>query len=272
MKGKESRWLDLFFTVYILTIILPVLYVVTISFGSSSGMYTSSLIPKSFTLNNYIRLFTETDYPRWFLNSFLVSGSTVLISVLLISFSGYIFSRIDFYGQKKLLNFFMLLQIFPLTMSMVAVYKIMQALGLINSLSGLVILYIGMTTPFSIWLVKGYMDSIPRSIDESARIDGAGRLRIFFRFILPLSRPVLVVVAVNNFIASYSEYVLGNVLMTKQQNYTVAVGLRTFVEGRFGANWPVFTAGAVLSSIPALILFYIIQDWFISGLVSGAMD
>ncbi|HBK68683.1 MAG TPA: sugar ABC transporter permease [Firmicutes bacterium] len=272
MKGKESRWLDLFFTVYILTIILPVLYVVTISFGSSSGMYTSSLIPKSFTLNNYIRLFTETDYPRWFLNSFLVSGSTVLISVLLISFSGYIFSRIDFYGQKKLLNFFMLLQIFPLTMSMVAVYKIMQALGLINSLSGLVILYIGMTTPFSIWLVKGYMDSIPRSIDESARIDGAGRLRIFFRFILPLSRPVLVVVAVNNFIASYSEYVLGNVLMTKQQNYTVAVGLRTFVEGRFGANWPVFTAGAVLSSIPALILFYLIQDWFVSGLVTGAMD
>ena len=272
MKGKESRWLDLFFIIYILTIILPVLYVVTISFGSSSGMYTSSLIPKSFTLNNYIRLFTETDYPRWFLNSFLVSGSTVLISVLLISFSGYIFSRIDFYGQKKLLNFFMLLQIFPLTMSMVAVYKIMQALGLINSLSGLVILYIGMTTPFSIWLVKGYMDSIPRSIDESARIDGAGRLRIFFRFILPLSRPVLVVVAVNNFIASYSEYVLGNVLMTKQQNYTVAVGLRTFVEGRFGANWPVFTAGAVLSSIPALILFYLIQDWFVSGLVTGAMD
>lgn len=271
-SGFKVNFFDIFFIIFILSVLFPVLYVVSISFSNSSGMYTSSLFSVSFTVDNYINLFVETNYLDWLKNSIIVSGITMVVSVFLISYSAYIFSRIKFYGGRGILKGLMLLQIFPVTMSMVSVYKIMQMMGLVDSLTGLVILYTGMTIPFSIWLVKGYIDSIPISIEESAMIDGAGRIKVFFTIILPLIKPILAVVAINNFIVSYSEYVLGSVLMTNQESYTIAIGLRTFLEGNFGTNWPIFAAGAIISSIPALVLFFMIQDFFVSGLTTGAID
>lgn len=268
-RSKSTFIIEIFIILFIIFALFPVIYIVSISFGKTTGMYTSSVLPRSFTFDNYRALFTKTKYLTWLKNSLKISGISMVLSVIIAAMAAYAFSRLDFYGSSTLLKAFVVLQIFPATMSMVAIFRILQIFNLINKAAGLIVVYVSITVPFSILIIKGYFDSIPRDIEEAAFIDGANRAQIFIKITLPLAQPIIAVTAINNFIATFSEYALSSIIITGTDNYTVAVGLRTFLEGDFGTNWPIFAAAAILTSIPTLILFFYVQDFFVSSMTSG---
>jgi arabinogalactan oligomer / maltooligosaccharide transport system permease protein len=277
-KGKEERVskrsvkktiLNIFFVIFTVSVLVPLIYTVVISFSDIGSLYGEGIGGASFTLRNYDKLFKETEFGLWMLNTFIVSVITAFFSVAITLISAHTFSRADFKGRKWLMIVFLILQMFPGPLSMIAIFKILQILGLINTISGLIFVYVGITLPATIWIMKGYFDSTSVSIEESAVIDGASWLQLMFKIVFPIAKPMISVIIVYNFIICYNEFVLSSIILTGSRYYTVARGLRTFAEEGFGANWPVFAAGAVLSSVPILFFFYMIQDFFISGFTSA---
>ncbi len=266
-KHVKSFILNAFFILFTFTVMIPILYTLIISFSDTDSLYDGFSI--SFTLDNYIRLFRETDFVLWMVNTAIVSGITAFLSVSLTLVSAYTFSRVRFIGKKNLLMVFLLLQMFPSTLSMISIFKLLQALDLINTLTGLIFVYVGITLPSSIWILKGYFDSMPCCTEEAAVIDGASWPQLFVKIIMPIARPMLFVVIVYNFILCYSEFVFASFLLTGDKFYTIARGLRTFAEEGFGANWPVFAAGAVLGSLPIILFFYYVQDHFVNGFAAS---
>ena len=268
-KPVKKTILNILFTVFTISVLIPLIYTVIISFSDIGSLYDEGIGRISFTLRNYEKLFSETNFGIWMLNTFIVSVITAFFSVAVTLISAHTFSRADFRGRKWLLIVFLILQMFPGPLSMIAIFKILQIMGLINTLSGLIFVYVGITLPATIWIMKGYFDSTSVSIEESAVIDGASWWQLMTRIVFPIAKPMISVIIVYNFIICYNEFVLSSIILTGSKYYTVARGLRTFAEEGFGTNWPVFAAGAVLSSIPILFFFYLIQDFFISGFTSA---
>ena len=234
---------------------LPLVFVVSLSFSGGQELSTARILPETLTLDHYRELLNGTDFLLWMRNSVIVSGATALMAVLLTSLSAYALSRFPFPGRQGVTSGLLVVQLFPGILTLVAVYKILQVLQLLDTHAALVLVYLAGAVPFSAWLIKGYFDSIPATREEAAAVDGAGPVRIFFLITLPMSAPIIAVAFAFNFIAAYSDFLLAAVILTEPKRYTLALGLRSFLEGDFSTNWPQFCAGALLGACPVMVLF-----------------
>ncbi|MGB5756702.1 MAG: sugar ABC transporter permease [Acidimicrobiales bacterium] len=266
-------WLALAFALF------PIVWIVSASFNPSGSLNSQRLVPSQPSLENYRILFTDQDVPfvRWFWNTVLISGAAALFNTFLCALAAYAFSRLRFNGRRTGLLTVLLVQMFPQLLAVIAIFTIMQNLGRvfpavgIGTQLGLVLVYMGGALGINTWLMKGFFDTIPKSLDESAIIDGATHWQIFSRVIVPLSAPILAVVALLSFIFAINEFVLASVLLNDTTEFTLSVGLYRFIDGQFGQNWGAFAAGAVLASIPVIVLWQFLQRFVVSGLTSGAV-
>lgn len=272
-KSKiEVTFIYLFILFMFVVIAYPLFWTIMMSVNPGTNMTVTNLFPENPTLEHYKWLFTDpnSDYLIWYKNSLFVAILNALGSVIITSLVAYAFSRYKFVGRKYGLYMFLLLQMFPALMGMVAIYILLNTVGLTDNLWGLLLIYLGGQIPFNAWLVKGYFDTIPKELDESARIDGAGHLRVFVTIMLPLAKPILAVVALFNFMAPFMDFLLPKIVLSSPENYTLALGLFNFINGEFSTNFTRFAAGAILIAIPIALVFLLLQRYLISGLTSGA--
>lgn len=272
-KSKiEVTLIYLFFLIMFIIIGYPLFWAIMMSINPGTNMLVTDLFPSNPTLEHYIWLFTDprSDYLLWYKNSLIVAILNSLGSVIITSLIAYAFSRYKFIGRKYGLYLFLLLQMFPALMGMVAIYILLNTIGLTDSLWGLLLVYLGGQIPFNAWLVKGYFDTIPKELDEAAKIDGAGHLKVFWTIMLPLAKPILAVVALFNFMAPFMDFLLPRIVLTSPENYTLALGLYSFINDQFSTNFTRFAAGAILIAIPIALVFLLLQRYLISGLTSGA--
>ncbi|MFB5661500.1 sugar ABC transporter permease [Alteribacillus sp. HJP-4] len=253
-------------------ILYPLLWTLGMSFNEGASLYSSSIIPETPSLEHYIWLFTDPNshYVTWYKNTLIVALTTTISSTFIIALTAYAFSRYRFVGRKYGIYAFLLLQMFPVLMGMVALYILLNNIGLLDSLLGLTLIYIGGAIPMNAFLVKGYFDTIPRELDESARMDGAGHFRVFFTIMLPLAKPILAVVLLFNFMAPFMDFILPSIILRSEENFTLALGLYNFVNDQFSNNFTRFAAGSVLIAVPIATVYLVLQRWLISGLTAGA--
>ncbi|MGX4668719.1 sugar ABC transporter permease [Cerasibacillus sp. JNUCC 74] len=272
-KSKiEVTFIYIFLLLMFIVIAYPLFWALMMSLNPGSNMMVTELIPKNPTLEHYKWLFTDPDsnYLIWYKNSLFVAIVNSIGSVIITSLIAYAFSRYKFVGRKYGLYMFLLLQMFPALMGMVALYILLNTIGLTDSLYGLMLIYLGGQIPFNAWLVKGYFDTIPRELDEAAKIDGAGHLKIFWTIMLPLAKPILAVVALFNFMAPFMDFLLPRIVLTSPEKYTLALGLYSFINDQFSTNFTKFAAGSILIAVPIALVFLLLQRYLISGLTSGA--
>lgn len=252
--------------------VLPIVWVVLISFRAEKGAYTSTFLPQSYTLSNYIRLFTETDtfnFPLWFGNTLVVAIFSCIISTFYVLSVSYVMSRLRFKLRKKFMNIALILGMFPGFMAMIAVYYILKGVGLTTGalkLVSLVLVYSG-GAGLTFYVAKGFFDTIPKAIDEAAIIDGCTRWQVFTKVIIPLSKPIIVQTIVASFMAPWMDFIFARVIAgSEPQYYTVSVGLWNMLTRENITNYYTrFAAGAVLVSIPIAILFCSVQKHYMEG-------
>ncbi|MDD3842087.1 MAG: ABC transporter permease subunit [Candidatus Izemoplasmatales bacterium] len=251
--------------------LIPFAYIILMAFGKDV-VGTATTIPTEYSFDNFARLFTETNFVDWIKNSIIISLITMVLSVLFVSVSVYVFSRLRFLGKRKLFNFILLVQIFPLMLSMVSIFRIFVMLGLLNDLKGLIIINATVSSAGLVLLAKGYFDTIPYELDEAAMVDGATKFQTLVKIILPLAKPMLAVVAIQSFVIAYNEYAIASTIMTQGlDGMPLAVGLQSMIVGQYGTNWSLYCAASVLGSIPMIVLFYSMQKYFIGGLTEGSV-
>ena len=222
------------------------------------------------SMKSYLNLFTETDFMLWTWNSIIISFVVTLTGVVFASTGGYALSRFKFKGREFGMIALMTTQMFPATMLLLPFFILLSYLELINSYIGLIIIYSSTALPFCIWQMKGYYDTIPPSLEESARLDGCSRYQAFYRIILPLSSPALVITALFSFMASWSEYVVAAIILQDPKLYTLPLGLKSF-QASLSTQWGLYAAGAVIVSIPVCILFISLSRFLVSGLTMGSV-
>jgi len=254
-----------------IAVLYPLMWAAGLSFNSGTSLYSASMWPKHPSLEHYRWLFAspESDYLIWYRNTLFVSALSSLLSVIVTSITAYALSRFDFVGRRSGIYAFLLLQMFPVMMAMVALYIFLNLIGLLNTLLGLVLIYVGGQIPFNAWLVKGYLDTVPRELDDAAKMDGAGPLRIFEGILLPLIAPILAIVALSNFMLPIFDFILPSIVLHDADKYTLAIGLYHFVTEKYANNFTVFAAGAILIALPVALIYLFLQRYFISGLTAG---
>jgi ABC-type maltose transport system permease subunit len=271
--------------ILILFSIFPVLWIVSASFDNANSLSTQSLVPAAAGVKNYERLFNldpdfafgDIQFWTWLFNSVKVAGLTTILSLSLTTMAAYAFSRLRFAGRVTLLKAILLIQVFPNLLALVAIYVIVFQMGEIvpwlglNTHAGLIMVYLGGSMGGNIWLMKGFLDTVPRAIDESGMIDGASHWQIFSTLLLPLLRPILIVIGILAFIGTYGDFVLARILLTDVDQYTLMVGLQIFTAGQFDKKWGVFAAGALIGALPIMITYLLLQDQIAGGLTSGAV-
>lgn len=265
--------------------IFPVLWIISASFSSTQSLSTQTLIPDRFSLVNYQRLFGldptyrfgDLVFQKWIFNSVKIATISTVLSLGITTMAAYAFSRMRFKGRVAMLKAILLIQVFPNLLALVAIYvlifqfgELIPVIGL-NTHAGLIMVYLGGSMGMNIWLMKGYLDTIPRDIDESGMVDGATHFQIFWNLILPLLRPILVVIGLLSFIGIYGDFVLARILLTDVDKYTLMVGLQIFTAGQFDQKWGVFAAGALLGALPIMTIYLILQDQIVGGLTVGAV-
>lgn len=270
-RGDSAKTVLIYIELVVLAVVVlyPLVWIVGSSFGSTGGLANASAIPENATLKNYVTLFLETDFPRWYANTLIVATINMVCSVILSAFSGYVFSRMKFRGRKASLLVILVLQIFPTFLTAIAVYMLFLNFGLLDSLAGLIVVSVAAQLPYNTWLLKGYIDDIPSSYDEAALLDGASRTQIFFKIVLPLTRPMLTFVAVTQFAAPWMDFILPRLLISSSENKTIAIGLYSMIADQTKNEFTTFAAGAVLVAVPITVLFIVLQRYIISGLSAG---
>lgn len=281
---RSGKRLMLIFRIVLAIVMLiyalfPVLWIISASFNPTNSLVGQPLIPPNPTFANYERLFNNpiNPYGRWYLNSLFLATVVTIIGTSITTLAAYAFSRFKFSSRKPLLQAILLVQVFPNFLNMVALFLILQQFGRyipqigLNTYGGLLLVYLGGTLGANTWLTKGYFDSLPRDLDEAATVDGASPWQVFWVVLLPLVRPILVVVGLLTFIGIYSEYVLARVLITDKTLFTLSVGLNGMVSGQFAQNWGVFSAGALLAALPTIFLFMFFQRFLVGGLTAGSV-
>jgi len=258
-------------------VLYPVLLVCKKAFEPGRQFALSaSPLPSAVTLDHFSDLVGargphgELLFLRHALNSAIVALATTVVGVLLSCTAAYALSRFRFPGRRAGLTTFLVVQMFPASMLLLPLYVLLDQLHLLNSLAGLVLVYTTTAIPFCVWTLKGYFDSLPRELEEAARIDGAGPWRIFFRIILPLARPGIAVTALFSFMTAWNEFIMASTFMTDESKYTLPVLIQSSV-GQFSSDWGLFAAGAVVTSIPVMVLFYALQKYLVGGLTAGAV-
>lgn len=250
----------------------PICQIVTIALRPSDQLLSTSLalIPKGATLDNFRILLTETPFWRWLGNSSLIALAVTLTGVALASTAGYALSRFRFLGRSTMLNGLLVTQMFPATMLLLPLYLILIKLHLINSYLGVIIIYAATALPFCIWQLKGYYDTIPISLEEAAGIDGCSRWQSFYLVVLPLAGPAIVITALFSFMTSWNEYVVAALMLQDVNIFTLPLGLKMF-QANMSTQWGLYAAGALLVSVPVVLLFLFLSRYLISGLSSGAV-
>ncbi len=265
--------LAFFVLVYSLT---PVLYTISSAFNPVQGL-SRTLIPLNATLANFRTILLEYDFGLWILNTTKIAGVSSVLAALVTTLTAYAFSRYRFAGRSQLLLGILLIQVFPGLLAMIAIFSlvtqfgsIIPALGL-DTHAGLIMVYLGGAMGVNIWLMKGFFDTIPRAIDESAMVDGATHWQIFSQLLLPLMRPILVVIGILSFIGTYGDFILARILLKSTEQYPLMVGLFIFTSGEFSQKWGPFAAGALIGALPIMIIYLILQDQIVGGLTQGAV-
>jgi arabinogalactan oligomer/maltooligosaccharide transport system permease protein len=277
----DTGWRHLVAFAALLFALFPVYWVVMGAFDSSGSLATQDLVPAEVSLDNFRALLTDDGHPpfwTWFWNSMKVCLVTSTGTVLLCASAAYAFSRMRFRGRRGGLMGILFIQMFPNSVAVVAIFLILQrigdvfpALGL-GQLSSLVLVYLGGAIGIQTWLIKGFYDSIPHELDESAKVDGATPFQIFYKVILPLAVPILVVVFLLQFIVTINELILAEALLRgNEDNQTLALGLSAYVNAGFDSRWGPFAAGSLIAAVPVLLIFYFAQRYIVSGLTAGAV-
>jgi arabinogalactan oligomer/maltooligosaccharide transport system permease protein len=251
-------------------VVFPLMWVVGASLSPGGSLASATPLPADATFDNYLELFTETDYGRWYLNSLYVATLNTVGSVVLAALCGYVFSRVRFRGRKAGMLGVLILQMFPSFLTAIAVYMLFLNFGLLDSLTGLALVSIAAALPYNTWLMKGYTDNLPTSLDEAAAIDGAGRMLIFGRIILPLMRPMLTFVAITQFTMPWMDFILPRLLLQSPEKQTVALGLFQMITDQYQNDFTAFAAGAVVLAVPITILYIVLQRYLVTGATAGA--
>ena len=278
--------LHLFLVLFTFLTLYPVLWVVTIAFSGKQSLALADLPedpsawdlvravipwPERWSTSNFVSVFTDQPFLQWMANSAIIAIATTILGVFLAMTAAYAFSRFRFPGQKAGMMSFLVSQMFPGTLMLIPLYIIVvQWLGLGSTRAGLVLVYGTTSIPFSVWMLKGYFDTIPKELEEAAVIEGASAGKIFWRIIIPLARPALAITALFSFMTAWNEFILAATLMDKEDMYTAPVGLKFFVGG-FSQQWGYFAAGSILVSIPVVALFLYLQKYLVSGLTAGSV-
>ena len=274
MKTKPFQLIIIYaiLLLFVVVSIYPILRVLTISLRPGDNLLNESLriIPKDADFNNYVRLFTEKPFLIWIRNSMLITLVVTIIGVTLASTAGYAFSRFRFPGRRAGLLSLLVTQMFPATMLLLPLYIMISKLNLVNSFVGLTIMYSASALPFCIWLMKGYYDTIPLSLEESAKVDGASRIFAFWKIILPLAAPALVITALFSFMTAWNEYIVAAQVLWYEDMFTIPLGLKS-MQGNMTTEWGMYAAAALLISIPVIVLFLSLSKWLVSGLTLGSV-
>ncbi|WDF97806.1 sugar ABC transporter permease [Pectobacterium carotovorum subsp. carotovorum] len=272
---KRQNFIKLGLTYLLLTIvaviiIYPLIWTVGASLNPGNSLLNTSIIPDNFSFIHYEELFNgQIDYAAWYWNSMKISLLTMILTLVSVSFTAYSFSRFRFRGRQNGLMLFLLLQMIPQFSALIAIFVLAQMLGLVNSHIALVLVYVGGMIPMNTYLMKGYLDAIPKDLDESARMDGAGNFRIFIEIIMPLSKPIIAVIALFSFTGPLGDFILSSTILRTPDQYTLPIGLYNLVSQKMGASYTTYAAGAVLIAVPVAILYLSLQKYFVSGLTSG---
>lgn len=249
--------------------LFPCLWLILASFSKSGSIYTyEGFFPKEYSLDTFKTLFTDTamyNYPKWFVNTLVIAIFSTLIGTFLVILTAYTMSRFEFKSRKKIMKGTLILSMFPSFMGMIAVYIIMTQFGLVNKIWGVILIY-SSGAPMGYLTQKGFFDTIPHSVDEAAKIDGATNFQIFLKINLPLSMPMIVYTALTSFTFPWSDYILPKLLLKEKDLYTVAIGLMNLGETEFSR----FAAGSVFIAVPIVILYFILIRYMINGMSAGA--
>ena len=281
---KRSRTIGLVWrwalaVVLILFSIFPLLWIISASINPVNDLANQKLIPDNWSFGNFRQLVSNPIFPffTWLTNSLVVSTISTLLTLALTTLAAFAFSRFRFKGRQSMLKAILLVQSFPNLLAIVALFTIIKQIGDVipwlglNTHAGLILVYSGGAMGMNIWLMKGYMDTIPRDIDESAHVDGATNWQVFSKLILPLLRPILTVISILSFIGTYGEFIIARTLLTQREMQTVMVGLQIFTAGQYTKNWGVFAAGALIAALPIMIIYLILQDQIVGGLTQGSV-
>jgi arabinogalactan oligomer / maltooligosaccharide transport system permease protein len=285
-EGFPHWPLHLLLAAFTLFTLYPILWVVSLAFSGQQSLAVITLPgeptmmdrlravtpwPAQWSASNFVDVMTEQPFGQWLLNSAIIALGTTVVGVFLACTAAYAFSRFKFTGQREGMMAFLVSQMFPGTLMLIPLYIILvQWLGLGSSRLGLIIVYATTSIPFSVWMLKGYFDTIPKDLEEAALIEGASVGRIFWTIILPLAKPALAVTALFSFMTAWNEFILAATFMDQEAMYTAPVGLRFFV-GEYQQQWGYFAAGSIIVSIPVVILFLFLQKYLVSGLTAGSV-
>ena len=275
-KVKQSvglTALNLFFIVICIVTLIPILYALSVSFSGSNSLLSSdfSFIPKDFTLDNYKEVLFGEDITIWFQNTVFLAVVTVILSLTAAVPAAYCFSRRRFPGRKTILKCLVLLNSVPAILSMFAIYRLLRPMGLVNTRTGLILVYTGTMAVFSLWNTKGYFDTIPAEIEEAARMDGASDWQVVVKIVMPLAKPSIITTALQVLIYVWNEYIYATTFLTGESKYTLAAGLNSLQATEMTGSWPVFAAASITVSIPVLIIFVLCQKYMTSGLTAGGV-
>jgi multiple sugar transport system permease protein len=249
----------------------PLLYMVSLSFQPNGGLLGATvLIPTHPTVQNYVQAWTENSFSHYFLNSLVVAIATVVITVVFASLAAFAFARYTFPLKQTIFYLFLASLAVPNLLLLIPQFLLMDRLHLLNSLTGLVLLYVSSNLPFTIFLLRGFFEAIPREYEESIRMDGAGTLRVLWNLIAPLSLPALAVVSMFIFSAAWDEFPIAVTMISSSNNYTLPVGLADFI-GVHTVAWGPFFAASVIATVPVVVVFLISLKWFRSGVSLGAI-
>lgn len=267
----DAIWSNLLAFVLVALWMIPVLWIVASAFSTQIGYISTTFFPTSWTFDNFVDLFTKTKFPQWLLNTTIIAIANTVLTTFFTTITAYILSRFRFQSRKLLMNISLILGMFPGFMAMIAVYLILAMFNLIGSIWALLIYYVA-GAGLGFFTCKGYFDTLPKDIDESAYLDGASHLRIFFQIFLPLAKPMLIYTALLAFMAPWADYILASLVLTSDASKTVAVGLYSWMDSTMiNVYFTKFAAGCVVVAIPIVALYIFLQKFFIEGISAGAV-
>lgn len=270
LSGDLGTWLiRLFLIAMCVMVLLPILWVFSVSIQPGTSGYSASLIPSSFSGDNYRGIF-NAGFWTWTKNSMIISFTAAITQLAINTLGAYAFSRLRFVGQRYGLVALFMINVFPQVAAISAIFTLVIKVNLYDTLLGVYFVFIG-GSAYYMMLLKNYMDSLPRDLDESATVDGANALEIFYLVILPLMLPILFTIFFFSLIGLYGEFLFSNLILQSTDNYTMMVGLFHDIQGQYNTNWAVFSAGAFLASVPILVIYLLCQRFLVAGLSAGSV-
>lgn len=273
-KSKKLHRLMLFLIILFFTILVdfPILFVIINSFKSTSEIMMSgnSILPKNFTFDNYFSMYKNSNMLIFIRNSFFVTSIGTSLSIVVAGMAGFIMSRYKFIMVKGYSNFLLMMQMFPLILSLIPLFILFKKAGIVNTHMGVIAIYLSMNLPFATWMFKGFFDSIPKELEQAAWIDGYSKAQSFVRIVLPISGPGIIAVAIYSFLQCWNEYMIANIFLRKNELMTIPVGLQMFIQ-QYTSDWGGMFAAATTAMVPAFIIFVFFQKYIVSGVAAGSV-